>query len=251
MTGKEGISPMEDAPLAGLTGPAGDLVLVEFKGRRVEPHGNPERLCLSPGELVMVELDRGWDIGRVLLLRPADPGEETGARRILRKPSADEVARWSELRTRDGPALQTVNERVAHFHLPMHLVDAEHQADGNRLTFYFTAEHRVDFRELVRDLAGIFRTRIELRQIGHREAARRLGGLGPCGRELCCGNSLCDFERVTLRMARAQKLVYNPGRLSGLCGRLLCCLTYELTSGAEPGEGDVPVPPHGQCRGCS
>ena len=120
-----------------------------------------------------------------------------------------------------------VKERVGHFGLPMHLVDAEFQFDRNRVTFFFTADHRIDFRELVRDLAGIFRTRIELRQINARDAARRLGGCGSCGRPVCCASFLQDFERVTLQAARSQRASTSPLRLSGLCGRLMCCLTYE------------------------
>lgn len=210
------------------------FALVEFKGRRVEVHSNPDDLQLKAGEPVVVEVERGWDIGRILL------SESTDARRrrelplhgILRRPTPEELTSQQQLQSEDGPALRKVKERVGHFGLPMHMIDAEHQADGNRVTFYFTAEHRVDFRSLVRDLAGIFRTRIELRQIGTREAARRLGGLGACGREICCGSVLCGFEHVTLQMARAQRLVFNPARLSGICGRLLCCLCYELP-GAE------------------
>lgn len=121
-----------------------------------------------------------------------------------------------------------VKERVSQFDLPMHLVDAEHQFDGHRVTFYFTADHRIDFRELVRDLASIFRTRIELRQISTREAARRLGGIATCGRQLCCECVLCNLERVSLQSARDQKLAMSPTRLSGVCGRLLCCLNFEI-----------------------
>ena len=109
----------------------------------------------------------------------------------------------------------------------MKVIDAETQFDGNRVTFYFTADHRVDFRELVRDLASIFRTRIELRQVGARDAARRCDGIGPCGRPLCCTTFLREFEPVTLKMAKEQNLALNPAKISGTCGRLMCCLTYE------------------------
>jgi len=109
----------------------------------------------------------------------------------------------------------------------MKVIDAESQFDGNRITFYFTADHRVDFRELVRDLAGIFRTRIELRQVGARDAAKRYSSVGPCGRDLCCRSHLLDFEPVTLKTAKEQNLSLNPAKISGACGRLMCCLTYE------------------------
>jgi cell fate regulator YaaT (PSP1 superfamily) len=218
------------------------FVLVLFKGRRVEVYVNPDQLPLVRGEMVVVEVERGWDIGEVAILNTPDlrRRKDVPLRPILRPASTDECAKLEELRSGEGEALDQVKTRVTHFDLPMHLIDAEYQADGNRITFYFTAEHRIDFRDLVRDLAGIFRTRIELRQIGTREAARRLGGLGSCGRELCCGHFLCDFERVTLHMARAQRLVYNPARLSGLCGRLLCCLTYEIPHRSEDQTGEEP-----------
>lgn len=204
-----------------------------FKGRRIEMFDNPAGLPLSPGQRIIVEVERGFDLGTVLdLPRTCEecPEERRRDRRrfhVLRAATTEESARHGELRREDEESLALVKKRVERFQLPMHVVDAEHQFDGNRVTFYFTADHRVDFRELVRDLAEIFRTRIELRQIGTREAARRLGGVGPCGRELCCCSFLWDFERVTLQMAREQNLAINPARLSGICGRLLCCLAYE------------------------
>lgn len=211
----------------------GERVCVRFKGRRLEVFRNDERLELRPGTPVLVEADRGCDLGVVAETTP--PGltgrPEPRPRRVLREATPEEVERWQAIRAEDDVSLAVVRERVEHFRLPMHLVDAEHQFDGNRISFFFTADHRVDFRDLVRDLAGIFRTRIELRQIGTREAARRLGGLGPCGRDLCCECFLWDFERVTLQMARDQNLAINPSRLSGICGRLLCCLTYEECPG--------------------
>ncbi len=207
----------------------GEPVCVRFKGRRVEIFRDDERLKPPLGAFVVVETERGCDLGEVveapspgLTIRPG-----SRSRRLLREATPEEMQRREAMRAEDDASLAVVRERVKHFGLPMHLVDAEHQFDGNRISFFFTADHRVDFRDLVRDLAGIFRTRIELRQIGTREAARRLGGLGPCGRDLCCGCFLADFERVTLQMARDQNLPINPSRLSGICGRLLCCLTFE------------------------
>ena len=207
----------------------GDLVCVRFKGRRLEVFRDDERLKPSPGAIVVVETERGYDLGEVVETPPPNLTNRlgTGAHRLLRKATPEEMERRDAIRAEDDASLAVVRERVKRFGLPMHLVDAEHQFDGNRISFFFTADHRVDFRDLVRDLAGIFRTRIELRQIGTREAARRLGGLGPCGRDLCCGCFLADFERVTLQMARDQNLPINPSRLSGICGRLLCCLTFE------------------------
>lgn len=224
--GDTGVSPSGDRPA---------LAAILFKGRRIEAFANPDMIPLSSGMMVLVEVERGQDIGQVL-----HPGadeacirRDAGSRRILRPAREDEIHQLEILRAQDSESLEIVKQRVAHFRLPMHLIDAEHQFDRNRVTFYFTADHRVDFRELVRDLAGIFRTRIELRQIGTREAARRIGGLGPCGRCLCCSCHMWDFGRVTLQMARDQNLTISPSRLSGICGRLLCCLTYEEDS--DPG----------------
>lgn len=230
-------------PGQGMFGGSQGLVAVLFKGRRVETFSNPEAIALSPGMMVLVEVERGEDMGEVLPLdAPAVGRRRDGEpRRIIRPAREDEVHQLEILRAQDLESLETVKQRVAHFRLPMHLIDAEHQYDRNRVTFYFTAEHRVDFRELVRDLAGIFRTRIELRQIGTREAARRIGGLGPCGRCLCCSCHMWDFGRVTLQMARDQNLTISPSRLSGVCGRLLCCLTHE--DEADPAASGMP-------RGC-
>ncbi len=233
-------------PGQGASGGARGLVAVLFKGRRVECFSNPEAIALSPGMMVLVEVERGEDMGEVLL--PDAPAigrrRDGGPRRIIRAAREEEIHQLEILRAQDQESLETVKQRVEHFRLPMHLIDAEHQYDRNRVTFYFTAEHRVDFRELVRDLAGIFRTRIELRQIGTREAARRIGGLGPCGRCLCCSCHMWDFGRVTLQMARDQKLSISPSRLSGVCGRLLCCLTYE-DEGELPDSGLPPGCPLG------
>jgi cell fate regulator YaaT (PSP1 superfamily) len=220
-----GIRPEANPPLPARAG----LVCVGFKGRRIDLFELPPELDLPSGTLVLVEAERGIDVGELLDL-PAEKvtrRRDTRPRRILRAATSEEREQLAAARREDREALAIVFERVARFGLPMHLVDAEYQFDRNRVTFYFTADHRVDFRELVRDLAGIFRMRIELRQIGTREAARRLGGLGCCGRECCCSSFLWDFERVTLQMARQQNLAINPSRLSGLCGRLLCCLSYE------------------------
>jgi len=234
----EAISDTHGGPPLSDSTPGSDprLAQVLFKGRRSELFLIPESIPLVRGDPVIVEVERGCDLGEVRFPEaPAlRPRKDQVPRRILRRATAEEMVLWRELRGEDETALRTVKDRVGHFGLPMHMVDAEYQFDRNRVTFYFTADHRIDFRELVRDLAGIFRTRIELRQINAREAARRLGGCGPCGRSLCCAVFLADFERVTLQTARSQRASANPSRLSGLCGRLMCCLTYE---GGEGGCG--------------
>jgi cell fate regulator YaaT (PSP1 superfamily) len=205
------------------------LIQVGFKGHRIELCILPEGLDLEVGAVVVVDADRGFDVGTVLRCGRGIliPNRKRPTRQILRRASPEEISRIDPLRKQEIDALQTCRKRVESFGLPMHTVDAEFQFDGNRVTFYFTAEGRVDFRALVRDLAKIFRTRIELRQIHPREAARRQGGAGPCGREICCARFLQTFEPVTLKMAKRQKLALAPQRISGICGRLLCCLIFD------------------------
>jgi cell fate regulator YaaT (PSP1 superfamily) len=182
-------------------------------------------------------VDRGIDVGRVVRLGcgaiPPRPGQAAHA--VLRLASAEEIARLEEVRGEDTRALELFREEVARSGLPMRCVDAERQFDGNRITFYFMAEGRVDFRELVRDLARVFRTRIELRQISARESARRQEGLGPCGRPLCCASFLQWIEAVRVREARMQVPSQTTQRVTGICGRLLCCLAYEENGDAVEG----------------
>ncbi|MGH8721034.1 MAG: PSP1 domain-containing protein, partial [Burkholderiales bacterium] len=194
---------------------------------------------------VIVAVDRGQDLGRVsavgetaatkcarceacLTPRPPLRSTESGARlRVLRRATDTEVRAADELRVTEDEVRRTVRDRVRAFALPMKVSDAEWQWDRRKLTIYFTAEQRVDFRALVRDLAASYRTRIELRQIGAREEARRLGGIGRCGRELCIASWLPEGRPVGLSLAKAQGLSLNPAQISGPCGRLLCCLHYE------------------------
>jgi len=178
---------------------------------------------------VVVETSRGLEIGRVIiapeqvleseLTEPLKP--------IMRRAEPEDLRQRDEYRSLEQEAIAKAQERVRHFRLPMKLLSAEHNLDGTRLTFYFTAEGRVDFRELVRDLAATFRTRVELRQVGARDEAKILGGLGRCGQALCCASFLCDFATVSIRMAKTQDLPLGPTKISGLCGRLMCCLSYE------------------------
>jgi cell fate regulator YaaT (PSP1 superfamily) len=146
---------------------------------------------------------------------------------VLRAATEPDLERIERHRGWEHDALLTCSKKIAAHHLPMHLVDAEFRFDELKLTFYFTAEGRVDFRELVRDLAGAFRTRIELRQIGARDELKRSEGYGVCGQRLCCVNFLCSFQPITTAMAKSQHLILNPIKLSGCCGRLKCCLAFE------------------------
>jgi len=207
----------------------GPVVHVAFRGCRCEAYLNSAEVVLRRGDHVLVEAERGQDLGRVIVPDGADlrRRRRQPLRQVVRQALPEEIARLATLVQQDREALEVCQSRARHFNLEMRVIDAETQFDGNRITFYFTAEQRVDFRELVRDLASIFRTRIELRQVGARDAARRCDGVGPCGRRLCCTTFLREFEPVTLKMAKDQSLPLNPAKISGSCGRLMCCLNYE------------------------
>ncbi len=208
------------------------LVLVAFRGGRVEGFVNPKALVIRQGDFVLVEAERGMDLGFVIICGGPAPRRKRNQppRALLRHATTDEIARLEVLAREDREALDICRGRVESFSLEMKVIDAETQFDSNRVTFYFTAERRVDFRELVRDLASIFRTRIELRQVGARDAARRCDGMGPCARQLCCTTFIREFEPVTLKMAKEQRLSLNPSKISGSCGRLMCCLNYECAA---------------------
>ena len=186
---------------------------------------------------MVVEADRGEDLGRITatgaIAERKCSGCSTGCAapvpdlRALRPASDDDVRRSHTLRSDEERVRRVTREKVERHALKMKVTEAEWQFDRNKLTIYFTAERRVDFRELVRDLARTFRTRIELKQIGVRDEAALLGGVGRCGRELCCSTWLRDLKPVSLQLAKDQRLSLNPAQISGCCGRLMCCLTYE------------------------
>lgn len=218
------------------------VIEVRFKGNRREyftwgDTAEPPALH----EAVIVEVDRGQDLGHVSALGEgalkkcgrchgcAEPDEAAAKadRRILRRATDGDVRVAGELRQNEEDVRRTARDRVRQHALPMKVSDAEWQWDRRKLTIYFTAEQRVDFRALVRDLAGLFRTRIELRQIGARDEAKRLDGIGRCGRQLCIASWLPEGRPVSLSLAKAQGLSLNPLQISGPCGRLLCCLHYE------------------------
>jgi cell fate regulator YaaT (PSP1 superfamily) len=208
---------------------------VRFKGTRKD-YFTVSGLDLAPGDQVIVEADRGEDLGTVSALgtiaqrkcsasgRCATP---TPDRRVIRKAGTSEMNRVAALRADDDRARRETRKHVERHGLKMKVTEAEWQFDRNKLIIYFTAERRVDFRELVRDLARAFRTRIELRQIGVRDEAALLGGVGRCGRELCCSTWLPELKPVSLQLAKDQRLSLNPAQISGCCGRLMCCLVYE------------------------
>jgi cell fate regulator YaaT (PSP1 superfamily) len=213
------------------------LLEVAFKGNRREfflwDGDEPPRMHAS----VIVEADRGEDLGRVgsvgeLAERRCSGcahgcGTERPTRKALRSATADDERRAAELRAQDEEARRKAMDKVRAHGLVMKVSDAEWQWDRRKLTLYFTADKRVDFRALVRDLAAVFRTRIELKQIGVRDEAKRLGGVGRCGREYCSASWLPDLRPVNLQIAKDQRLSLNPSQISGACGRLMCCLRYE------------------------
>ena len=205
------------------------VVVVRFKGNRRGRYHNRAGHPLAPGAYCVVEADRGRDLGRVVRIGRVDEAgrREAAGQGVLGPAPAAEVARLAELRREEKDARRIGVRKIAEHGLGMQVVGVERRWDRGKLTFYFLADGRVDFRALVRDLAGVFRTRIELRQIGVRDDARLKGGLGICGREFCCGTHLNGFVSVALRMAKDQQLPMNPVKLSGPCGRLRCCLAFE------------------------
>lgn len=205
------------------------VIGIRFRDSGKVYYFDPGGLDLHAGDLVIVETVRGLEIGKVAQ-EAQDVAEEEiigELKRVIRRPSRTDLERMLQFSARQQEVLAICAERVAAHNLPMRLIKAEYNFDGSRLTFYFTADQRIDFRALVRDLARTFRTRIELRQVGPRDEARLLGGIGPCGRPLCCATFLPDFARVSIKMAKDQDLPLNPSKISGVCGRLLCCLSYE------------------------
>ena len=205
------------------------VVVIKFKGNS-KPYyfacGGP---TLTRGQHVIVETSRGLEFGTVVQpeMEVADDKIVAPLKSVLRiaTPQDEEIVRRNEERRPE--AMRICKEKIAARNLPMRLIDCEFTFDGSKVIFTFTAESRVDFRELVKDLASVFRIRIELRQVGSRDEARILGGIAPCGRVCCCAGAMPDFNKVSIKMAKNQGLSLNPTKISGLCGRLMCCLAYE------------------------
>lgn len=181
------------------------------------------------GDKVIVDTVRGKEVGVVYGELRMLPEKELvlPLKPVIKKADEDEIKRYNELKEESAKANKLCKERIIHHKLPMKLVGTEYTFDRSKLIFYFTAEGRIDFRDLVKDLANIFKLRIELRQIGVRDEARILGTIGICGKELCCRTFINKFDSVSIKMARDQGLVINPAKISGVCGRLLCCINYE------------------------
>ncbi len=205
------------------------VVGVRFKKAGKIYYFDPGALELGAGNAVIVETSRGQEFGEVVTAMKEVPEKDLvlPLKNVVRLADEEDYQKVLENRIKEEESFQICLDKIVKHKLDMKLVDVEYTFDRSKIIFYFTADGRVDFRELVKDLAAVFRTRIELRQIGVRDEAKMIGGLGTCGRVLCCCTFLGDFEPVSIRMAKDQNLSLNPTKISGICGRLMCCLRYE------------------------
>lgn len=206
-----------------------EVVGVRFKKAGKIYYFDPGNEILEKGECVIVETSRGVEYGEIVVGPKQVPEADivSPLKKVIRKTTEKDNQTIAENKEKEIEAFNICIKKIEKHNLPMKLVDVEYTFDNSKVIFYFTADGRVDFRELVKELASIFRTRIELRQIGVRDEAKMIGGLGPCGRSLCCGCFLGEFEPVSIKMAKEQNLSLNPTKISGICGRLMCCLKYE------------------------
>ena len=214
-----------------------NIVEVRFKNSRKSFHSLPEQVKLVVGDPVIIEVENGYDLGLVTLTgdlvrfqmkKKKIVIESEMVTKILRKANQEEIDKWHFLRDKEPQIQKRARELAISLGLEMKISDVEYQADGKKATFFYTADSRVDFRQLIKDMAKSFSIRVEMRQIGLREEASRLGGIGSCGRELCCSTWLTDYRSVSTSAARYQQLSLNPLKLAGQCGKLKCCLNYEL-----------------------
>lgn len=209
-----------------------EIIGVRFKSAGKVYYFSPNGLDLSVGDKVIVETTRGIECGEVVIDKKVIPDEELSSplKSVIRAATAQDLKAIDTKEEREREAFKICEEKIAKHGLNMNLIDVEYTFDNSKILFYFTSDSRVDFRELVKDLASVFKTRIELRQIGVRDEAKLLGGLGICGRPFCCKSFLGDFQPVSIKMAKEQSLSLNPTKISGTCGRLMCCLKYEQDS---------------------
>ena len=189
----------------------------------------PGKIEFKKGDHAIVETARGKEFGEVVIAEKEVDKKDLSAplKSVIRRANSKDDKKMEENKRKEKEAFEICEKKIGNHGLDMKLVDVEYTFDGSKIVFYFTADGRVDFRDLVKDLAGVFKTRIELRQIGVRDEAKMLGGLGPCGRPCCCSCFLGDFNPVSIKMAKVQNLSLSPTKISGLCGRLMCCLNYE------------------------
>ncbi len=206
-----------------------NIIGIKFKDVGKVYYFDPNDITVEKGQKVIVETVRGVECGEVAIANKDVSADEIvkPLKKIIRVATEDDIAKLAANKQKEKEAFEICEKRIAAHNLDMKLVEVEYTLDSGKILFYFTADGRVDFRELVKDLAGVFRTRIELRQIGVRDESKMIGGLGMCGRPFCCGSFLGDFQPVSIRMAKEQGLSLNPVKISGTCGRLMCCLKYE------------------------
>jgi len=229
------------------------VVGVRFRQAGKIYYFEPGSDILEQGKRVIVETARGQEIGMVVIPEKEVPEEELvlPLKKVIRIAVEADFCKDEENRQKEAAAFARCRQKIIEHSLDMKLVSVEYTFDRNKIIFYFTSEERVDFRELVKDLAAIFKTRIELRQIGVRDEAKYKGGIGPCGRAFCCTTFLEDFEPVSIRMAKGQNLSLNPTKISGVCGRLMCCLRYEASAYEDardemPKSGETVITPDGE-----
>ena len=206
-----------------------EIVGVRFRRAGKVYYFDPAGIDLQINDGVIVETSRGLELGRVVIAPRQVLASEVKEplKPIMRKAEPDDIERAQELESKADEALIECGKLIDELKLPMKLIFAEYNVDGSRLTFSFSAEERVDFRELVRQLTRLFKVRVELRQVGTRDEAKLIGGFGRCGRPLCCMSFISEFDPVSIKMAKEQDLPLNPMKISGVCGRLMCCLGYE------------------------
>lgn len=205
------------------------IVGVRFKKTGKIYFFDPGELEIDKGDKVIVETVMGEEFGEVVTNKRELPEEKIAnpLKKVIRIATQQDIKNMEMYKSKEPEAFKICEEKIKKHNLDMHLTDVEYKFDGSKILFYFTADGRIDFRELVKELASIFKTRIELRQIGVRDEVRRIGGNGVCGRELCCCSFLGNFETVSIKMAKEQNISLNPSKISGNCGRLMCCLKYE------------------------
>ncbi|MBW6513630.1 MAG: Tpl protein [Candidatus Syntrophosphaera sp.] len=224
-----------------------EYIEVEFRSGRLGYYQNTQNLTINPEDLIIVEVERGDDIAQVVHLSISgqdivpQPPQGGKTYKIKRLATEEDIEKLHNLPHEEEKAARTFEDVLRRYSFDMKLIETVFQFDGNKLTFFFTAEGRIDFRVFVRELATVFRTRIELHQTTGRDEAKRLGGFGMCGLQYCCGNFLKRFNQVTIKMAKDQNLAGNLAKISGPCGRLLCCLNFEENFYLEEGR-DLPIP---------
>ncbi len=230
-----------------------EIIGVRFKNVGKIFYFAPNEQQIHQNDMVIVETAKGIECGKVVIEKKEilDDNLTEPLKKIIRKADEKDIEQLNKLKVQEKKAFNICNEKIKKHKLDMKLIDIEYTFDGNKILFYFTAEGRIDFRELVKDLASIFKTRIELRQIGVRDESKILGGLGMCGKPFCCSTFLDEFQPVSIKMAKEQGLSLNPVKISGTCGRLMCCLKYEQDFYSDllkkvPKVGAIVETPHGK-----